>query len=161
MNIRENKNFFDQNNLNKGYSKSLINKKSYFSSNENYKHILPNADIMSQYEEIYPGTLKRLLELAQKEQEYRHKIELLMLKENKKLAKWGKFFSFLVIGIISVTSICLVILGAYIPFFIFSFLGFGTINLCAYLSNYKLSGYKKNRPPIATKKFGYKIKKRN
>jgi len=81
--MKETKKFFDANGLNKGYSKALFSKTSNLavSSSSQYKHIMPPLDVMAAYEEISPGTIKKIIEMAQKEQNYRHSIELLNVEK--------------------------------------------------------------------------------
>ena len=61
--MKETKKFFDANGLNKGYGKALFNKPASLagSSSNQYKHVMPPLDVMAAYEEISPGTIKKLL----------------------------------------------------------------------------------------------------
>jgi uncharacterized membrane protein len=90
--MKETKKFFDANGLNKGYSKALFSKPSNLavSSSSQYKHIMPPLDVMAAYEEISPGTIKKIIEMAQKEQNYRHSIELLNVEKYDRAVKFGK-----------------------------------------------------------------------
>ena len=78
MIMKETKNFFDTNRLNKGYSTISINKQSDVELSANkYKHLLPDIDIMAEYEEMSPGTINKIFDMAKKEQNHRHSIDLL------------------------------------------------------------------------------------
>jgi len=61
--MKESKNFFDNNRLNKGYSRVI----NFHQSDANlirkkYRHVLPPIEMIEQYEELYPGTLQRVSE---------------------------------------------------------------------------------------------------
>jgi len=105
--MKEKKSFFTKNNrLNKGYAKAFnaneIDKNFY---RKKFEHILPPINLVTEYEDIYPGTLEKLVNMAQKEQAHKHDIELQNLKMQERVAK--------------LTRICLMIFG------IFSLLVFG------------------------------------
>ena len=63
--MKESKKFFDNNRLNKGYSRVV----NFYQSDANlirkkYKHVLPPIEMTEQYEELYPGTFEKLLDMA-------------------------------------------------------------------------------------------------
>ncbi|ASX27677.1 hypothetical protein BA173_02030 [Rickettsia sp. MEAM1 (Bemisia tabaci)] len=115
--MKETKSFFTKNNrLNKGYAKSFhsneIDKNFY---RKKFEHILPPIDTVTEYENIYPGTLEKLVNMAQKEQAHKHEIELQNLKIKEKVAKLTRI-CLTIFGIVAVLvfGICLII---SFPFF--------------------------------------------
>ncbi len=111
MNMKETKNFFTKNNrLNKGYSKPLNSREqdnNFY--RKKFEHILPPIDVMSEYENIHPGTLEKLISMAQKEQTHRHALELKNLEVQEKATKVSKVCA-LVFGIFLLSSIIFLIL---------------------------------------------------
>lgn len=97
--MKETKSFFINNNrLNKGYAKAFKPRESDDSFyRKKFEHILPPIDVLTQYEDIHPGTLEKLVNMAQKEQIHKHELDLKNLKMRKNIAK--------------LTRICLLILG--------------------------------------------------
>lgn len=133
MNMKETKNFFTKNNrLNKGYSKPLNSREqdnNFY--RKKFEHILPPIDVMSEYENIHPGTLEKLINMAQKEQTHRHALELKNLEVQEKAIKVSNICA-LVFGMFLLSSIIFLILlekfiiaGIMILFII----GFGVICL--------------------------------
>ncbi len=111
MNMKETKNFFTKNNrLNKGYSKPLNSREldnNFY--RKKFQHILPPIDVMSEYENLHPGTLEKLINMAQKEQIHRHDLDLKNLKAYEKNAKISKICA-LVFGIFLLSSIIFLML---------------------------------------------------
>jgi hypothetical protein len=142
--MKESKKFFDNNRLNKGYSRvvnfhqsdaNLIRKK--------YRHVLPPIEMIEQYEELYPGTLERLLDMAQLEQNHRHSRDLLEIEEQERATKLGKMFGLGLVAIISVGAIILVTLGSTLIGALFALCGFSCITIVSYLSS---KAYVKKEP---------------
>lgn len=115
--MKETKSFFTKNNrLNKGYAKVFsVNELDNNFYHKKFEHILPPIDVVTQYEDIYPGTVEKLVNMAQKEQAHKHEIELQNLKIKEKVAKLTRvcltifgIFSFLVL------SICLTLVTTWI-----------------------------------------------
>ena len=80
--MKETKIFFDTNSLNKGYNNNnnttSLNKQSDVKiPNNKYKHLLPDVDIMAEYEEMSPGTINKIFDMAKIEQDHRHSIDLI------------------------------------------------------------------------------------
>lgn len=57
-------------------------------------NILPPTDILESYESTSPGSVKKLLEMATKEQEHRHAWQEEHLRVHGKIHKWGQIFAF-------------------------------------------------------------------
>ena len=123
--MKESKKFFDNNRLNKGYSKVI----NFHQSDANlirkkYRHVLPPIEMIEQYEELYPGTLQRLLDMAQLEQNHRHSRDLLEIEEQDRATKLGKMFGLVLVAIISLAVIILVTLGSTLIGALFALCGF-------------------------------------
>ena len=75
--IKETKKFFADNRLNKGYKKQKNpnNKAEQINYRHTHNSFLPPINLIEHYEEIYPGTLKKLIEMAKNDQDYKHKIQ--------------------------------------------------------------------------------------
>jgi len=147
--MKETKKFFDANGLNKGYSKALFSKTSNLavSSSSQYKHIMPPLDVMAAYEEISPGTIKKIIEMAQKEQNYRHSIELLNVEKYDRAVKFGKICGVALIGIIAMTVLILAFGGHYMiasVFFLSAFAMIGGISFFQSDKRYKNKVFYKN-----------------
>lgn len=147
--MKETKKFFDANGLNKGYSKALFSKTSNLavSSSSQYKHIMPPLDVMAAYEEISPGTIKKIIEMAQKEQNYRHSIELLNVEKYDRAVKFGKICGVALIGIIAMTVLILAFGGHYMiasVFFLSAFATIGGISFFQSDKRYKNKVFHKN-----------------
>lgn len=128
MTMKETKNFFDTNRLNKGYSGVSISKQSDVQVSANrYRHILPDTDIMAEYEEMSPGTMKKILDMAKKEQEHRHSVDLLNIEKHAAAVKMGRLCSLIIVTIISITTIILAFSGYYITSSVFPVAAFAVI----------------------------------
>lgn len=110
--MKESKKFFEDNRLNRGCSQTSKNNKF---NNDNalyakYKHVLPPLDILEQYEDLHPGTTQKLLEMAQKEQDHRHAMELRAFKKHHKAVKLGRLV-LVALGTVVIASSLSVISG--------------------------------------------------
>lgn len=139
--MKETKKFFDTNRLNKGYNKSLVYKQSDTGANNGnqYKHVLPPLSIMAEYEEMHPGTIKKVLDLAQKEQEHRHAMELLALTNHEKAVKIGRQSAIILVGIIAFAAVIMAFDGHYMIASIFSLAGFGLIGVASIFQSRKMN----------------------
>ncbi|MCZ6901463.1 MAG: DUF2335 domain-containing protein [Rickettsia endosymbiont of Ixodes persulcatus] len=104
--MKETKRFFNKNNrLNKGYAKTFsVNEPDDNFYRKKFEHILPPIDLISEYENIYPGTLQELIHMAQKEQAHTHAIDLKNLKMQERVIKLTRI-CLLIFGICLVVSI--------------------------------------------------------
>jgi uncharacterized membrane protein len=104
--MKESKKFFDDNRLNKGYRtirESVVKPNNDNNLYAKYKHVLPPLEIVEQYEESYPGAFEKLFNMAKKEQDHRHAMELLALNKHHNAANWGRFVV-LILGAIAFLS---------------------------------------------------------
>ena len=138
MIMKETKNFFDTNRLNKGYSTISINKQSDVELSANkYKHLLPDIDIMAEYEEMSPGTINKIFDMAKKEQNHRHSIDLLNIEKHARAIKMGRIFSLVVVAIIAIATIILALNEYYIISSVFSVAAFAAIGIVSIIQSGK------------------------
>ncbi|GAB4164469.1 MAG: hypothetical protein Tsb006_4050 [Rickettsiaceae bacterium] len=131
--MKDNKKFFYNNRLNKGYSKVANNNQTDLSLvRAKYKHILPPIDIMEEYEEQHPGTFAKLFDMAQKEQNHRHSMELMELQGYVRATKMGRTFALIFIAIVAISTLSLTITGAPVMAALFAILAFACITIVAY-----------------------------
>jgi len=124
--------FNDENTLNKGYRES--NDKDH----KNYNASTDNSEILSlaAYEEISPGAMKRLLEIAEKEQAHQHDLEKINIKSNNRARYFGYFAGLVSILIISFFSFWLAALSTIVGI-IFIICSFGFMLASCVLSYVK------------------------
>ena len=156
--MKENKKFFANNRLNKGYKKINNDQKSdEVILKEKYLSILPPLDIMEEYEEKFPGAFSKLFQMAEKEQE--NKLNIASSANDatlKKIKLLHSVFNSMFIALIAVLSIALYSLtdGNLLissAFFVLLIAVFG-------LLNYKFTGLNTERPK---KNFSNHPKRRN
>ena len=157
--MKETKKFFDNNRLNKGYSRINNHYKTDSSHiREQFKHVLPPIDMMTEYEELCPGVFKHLLDMAKTEQSHRHSLDLVIQEKYNQAKHMGRIFSLIVIAVISITTLLLTFFGYQMVAALFSLGAFGTLSLVSYLySNFKLSFFSK---PFVKKSLKHKPVKR-
>lgn len=140
--MKERKTFFDKNNrLNRGYTEiknpnlsnnNLSNNGIY---NKKFQHLLPPLEVISAYEDIYPGTLSKIIAMAEREQMHRHKFELAQIEANGSIITRGQKLSLLTMLIICLTIVMLTFVGSIQIAAIFGFGAFlvvGTSTIMAY-----------------------------
>ena len=132
--MKENKKFFDNNRLNKGH-KRLSNPRQSDASviRKKYEHVLPPIDVLEHYEELNPGTLEKLLDMAEREQNHRHSMDLVAMEKHNKATQLGRVFALVFVAFISITSLMLVIAGSILVASIFAFAAFACITIVSYL----------------------------
>ena len=157
--MKETKKFFDTNRLNKGYSKTSINKQSDTGiAGSQYKHVLPPLDIMAEYEELSPGTINKIFDMAQKEQNHRHSIDLLNIEKHNRATKYGRMCSLALVVIIAVTAIVLAFGEHYMIASIFSIAAFGGIGVVSFIQSGKRFN---NKNKVFHKNFDHKNRTHN
>jgi uncharacterized membrane protein len=135
--MKENKAFFNNNDnrLNKGYAKaSHFRSVSSGSYRRQFEHVLPPIDLISQYEDLNPGTLKRLIELAAQEQKNKYNIELINLENKRHSIKFGQIAALISILIACVSVVTLIICGAIKSAIIFSIITLTALSVIFYLN---------------------------
>jgi uncharacterized membrane protein len=130
--MKESKKFFDNNYLNKGHEKKerdfdfiQQNKSNIFDNKRG--HLLPPIEVIEYYEDISPGTLEKLLTMAQKEQEHRHSMILMALERKNKEIMLGRLFLLTFVLLVCVTTFLLSVSGYLNVASIFSFSAFASI----------------------------------
>lgn len=134
--MKETKKFFENNRLNRGNAKVYSAKQSDEAIiRKKHQHILPPIDVMEQYEELHPGTLEKLIEMSQKEQAHRHKMDVENDQTLKKSMSFGRVFSLIFVALVAVCSMLIMFAaGSIILASIFVASAFLSIIVIAYLS---------------------------
>lgn len=134
--MKERKKFFDNNRLNRGYKKVINYKQSDINViRQKFKHILPPIDLINEYEEVSPGTLDKLLDMAKSEQNHRHMLEISANDKYYKAVNMGRYFSLVLVAIISIASIALTLLHQEYIALGFIFASFFAIGGASYFLN--------------------------
>lgn len=103
--MKEVKRFFEHNRLNKGYSRSnnhIQTDQALF--RKKYEHILPPIDILAEYEELTPGITEKLLDMAKREQNHRHSLELVVIERQNRSLKNSRLFFLIFVFLICFTA---------------------------------------------------------
>ncbi|MFU7501048.1 MAG: DUF2335 domain-containing protein [Candidatus Tisiphia sp.] len=129
--MKDSKSFFANNNrLNKGYLKVSNPKESDNSFySKKFAHVLPPVDLMAEYENIYPGTLIKLIAMAEKEQVHRHQMDIKSIEVYESVTKKGRISSIIFMIMVCITTVVLAVLGHFMIASIFTvsvLLGIGT-----------------------------------
>jgi uncharacterized membrane protein len=132
--MKENKKFFDNNRLNKGYSKTVnFNQSDSSLIRKKYRHVLPPIEMIEQYEELNPGTFVQLLDMAQREQNHRHSMDLLEIEKHSRATKLGRIFALIFVAIIVFGTLVLVLIESPLVATLFSVSAFACITIISYL----------------------------
>ncbi len=129
--MKDSKSFFANNNrLNKGYLKVSNPKESDNSFySKKFAHVLPPIDLMVEYEDIYPGTLTKLMVMAEKEQAHRHQMDIKSIEVYESVTKKGRISSIIFMIMVCITIVVLAVLGHFMIASIFTIsvlVGIGT-----------------------------------
>ena len=138
--MKESKIFFDNNRLNKGYKKTF--QKRQYDDNASfakYSHVLPPLDIVEQYEESYPGTFEKLFNMAKKEQDHRHAMELISFKKHNNAANLGRIFVLILLTIAFIAASLLFVTSGIKDAVIFSIFVIACVAVVAYFSSKNLT----------------------
>lgn len=132
--MKEIKTFFGKDNkLNKGYTKTVnVRENDNVFYQKKFTHILPPIDVINEFENIHPGTLARLMDMAEKEQNHRQALDLVHFDSQARAFKAGRYFALMFMVAACLTTIALaVIASAYIGiiFAIVVFLAVSVISL--------------------------------
>lgn len=160
--MKEKKKFFDNNCLNKGYKKlSISSQDSYTSLIKKYQHLLPPVEILEYYEELNPGSIEKLLDMAQKEQHHRHDVHLMSINMKNKSQALGRIFFLLLVIVIAITSLVLVLLGSVVVAAVFSFAAFICLTIISYFCSVSNCLHKKYKNTNTSKAKTFKNSKKN
>ena len=131
--MKERKKFCDNNRLNKGHKK--LSNSAQSDTNvvrKKYQHVLPPIEMLEHYEELNPGTLDKLLDMAKREQNHRHSVDLMAMEKHNKATTLGRVFSLVFVAFISITALMLVIVGSVFVAAVFAFSAFACITIVSY-----------------------------
>jgi uncharacterized membrane protein len=119
--MKESKSFYANNNrLNKGYLKIGNPRESDNSFyRKKFDHVLPPIELMEQYEEIHPGTLAKLMIMAEKEQKHRQQMDIKAIEEQEHMTQKSRISSIIFMALICMTILLLTVLGHFIMAVIF------------------------------------------
>ncbi len=143
--MKESKSFFANNNrLNKGYSK--VNNNPRETDNSFYRkkleHVLPPIDLMEEYENLYPGTLAKLMAMAEKEQTHRHQMDIKSIEVYESITKKGRISAVIFMIMVCITTLVLSVLGHFMIASIFPVSVFLVIGTGFFLSSTKFTRQK-------------------
>lgn len=142
--MKETKKFFDNNRLNRGYSKvSNTRQSDVHMIRKKYQHVLPPIDVMEQYEELNPGTFEKLFDMAEKEQNHRHSMDLLAMEKYSRATRLGRIFALVFVALVAITTLILVVAENIITASVFAFSAFACITIVSYFYS-KNSIYKES-----------------
>ena len=142
--MKDNKKFFYNNRLNKGYSKIYNNHQTDLNiGRKKYQSMLPPIDMIEEYEELYPGTLDKLFDMTQKEQNHRHSLNLLEIKNHAKATALGRICALVFISIVVISSLILALLGFIVLSALLISTSFISITIISYFYSNKQQKYNK------------------
>lgn len=150
--MKEIKTFFgNDNRLNKGYT-TIASPRKFDNSvyRKKFEHILPPIDVISEYENIHPGSLAKLIEMARSEQQHKHEIDRLAIDAYAKATKNGQIFALCAVCAICITALFLAFMGS-ITIAVVTIISFLVIGLAYFLANKKLFSKKVIENPKITK----------
>ena len=150
--MKETKRFFDNNRLNKGYRNiPNYNKSDKGQIRSQFSHVLPPIDMIEQYEELYPGTLETLIDMAKNEQQHRHAVSINLQQKYDKARNMGRIFSLILIGLICFTTLILGFSGNIILGSVFAMSAFACIAYISYIYS-KLEDSKSGEEQMKTRR---------
>lgn len=153
--MKKTKKFFDQNLLNKGYG-NLINNQDRIVEKKDYKNILPPIDVIEQYEELFPGTFDKLLEMSSQEQSHKHSTELLRIEKYNKTIFYGRVFALILLLIIGIFTIILAMNKYIFLSGLFFTSAFTCIIMCSYFYTKNVNRKNIKKPNVKTKNYSRK-----
>ena len=134
--MKESKIFFDDNRLNKGCKKTFHRRQhDDNASPAKYSHVLPPLDMVEQYEESYPGTFEKLFNMAKKEQDHRHAMELISFKKHNNAANLGRIVVLILLTITFISAAVLFIVSGIKEAVVFSIFPVACVAVVAYFSS--------------------------
>lgn len=109
--MKDVKKFFNNDRLNKGYANFNNNSQTDLNNlNDKLQHILPSSEVIAEYESLAPGSLAKIISIAEKEQAHKHKLDLENINSQNLARKMGRIFSLCLIFLICATSVAFGIL---------------------------------------------------
>jgi uncharacterized membrane protein len=143
--MKESKSFFASNNrLNKGYLKVSNNPREKDNSfyRKKFEHVMPPIDLMEEYENLHPGTLAKLMVMAEKEQTHRHQMDIKSIEVYESITKKGRISAVIFMMMVCITTLVLAVLGHFMIASIFTASVFLLIGTGLFLSSTKFTRQK-------------------
>lgn len=132
--MKEVKSYFNEGNaLNKGFAKSQpsdVRSKMRAKIDEE----LPPYEVIAEYEDLYPGISAKMVEMLEKEQQQRHKLEEVKLQMQQKAYNMGRLFAFLIICIFCYVIMQLAFNASIQMAVIFAAISFSTLFVIALIN---------------------------
>jgi uncharacterized membrane protein len=147
--MKTTKHFFDNyNKLNKGYAANAnVSDTDRSFGAKRFSNILPPIEVLQEYEDIHPGSMAKILKLAEKEQEHKHRTDLMALRSQELRLKFAKNVLLLCSIVLSFAAILLALLANNIYIFI------GTITALLIAAGGAFLSRKKLSKPVVHHKF--------
>ena len=109
----ETKSFFaEDNRLNKGYDSNSSKESDKVFFRKRFEHLFPSPDTLQTFEDLHPGSVDRIISMAEKEQKDRLKLEIEKAKMAEVTNRVQSIVNIFIIGILSVTVLLLSLDGA-------------------------------------------------
>ncbi|WP_410520934.1 DUF2335 domain-containing protein [Candidatus Tisiphia endosymbiont of Dioctria rufipes] len=143
--MKESKSFFASNNrLNKGYSKINNNPREKDNSfyRKKFEHVMPPIDLMEEYENLHPGTLAKLIAMAEKEQTHRQQMDIKSIEVYENITKKGRVSAVIFMIMVCITTLILAMFGHFMIASIFTVSVFLVIGAGLFLSSTKFTRQK-------------------
>lgn len=124
---KETREFFAQDNrLNKGYANSSLKEsdKSFF--RKRFEHLFPPVDVLQAFEDLHEGSVERIIEMAEKEQKGRQKIQEARMLVEERIAKISIFAEIFMMIAVCYTVVVLAKSSFYSTAIFFTFAAFLT-----------------------------------
>ena len=96
--------------------------------------VLPAPGILESYEELAPGAVAKIIEMARLEQEQRHKWENNYLKHMAYITKIGQLLGFMLAAVITFAALSLGGDGQFAMAIFITLIGYGYLMVAAYIS---------------------------
>lgn len=131
--MKEIKTFFGKDNkLNKGYARiPNIRENDNVFYQKKFAHILPPVDLITEFENIHPGTLAKLIDMAEREQHHRQALDLVNLDSQARAFKTGRYFALMFMIVACITTIALVVIASAYIGIMFATIAFVAISAIA------------------------------
>lgn len=96
--------------------------------------VLPAPGILESYEELAPGAVAKIIEMARREQEQRHTWENNYLRYMAYITKIGQLLGFMLAAVITFAALSLGSDGQYGMAIFITLIGYGYLMVAAYIS---------------------------
>lgn len=154
---KEMKKFYSEDKLNKGYSNLSTNNLESKKTSDQFSDVLPPLEVIQEYEELYPGTLDKILKLAEQEQNQKYQIEQVNISARERGYRMGALAGIFSLIIISSASYKIATVNSQLSalFFVSAFIAVFAISFLSYIKNAPKT-FNKNK-----KKENYDLKAKN